>query len=116
MAATDPAPVGSLQDLTLGDGDASLKFPGCYPESNPVDIYRAHLATKLSEITEVDPSIIYPNIQWTQTLDKGDLTLAVASLRIKGANPTQLAEKWAKEVCSPDLSVQYVDLSFYSLT
>ena len=98
MATTDLGPNGSLQGLTLVDEDASLKFPGCYPETNPIDVYRAHIASKLSEVTGVDTSIIYPSVQWTQTLDKGDLTIAIPALRVKGQNPTHLAEKWAKEV------------------
>ena len=98
MAATNSTRSGSLQGLNLSDGDASIKFPGCYPEFNPVDVYRAHIATKLSEITGVDASIVYPNIQWTATLDKGDLTIAVPALRVKGEKPDRLAEKWAKEV------------------
>ncbi|KAK3323055.1 hypothetical protein B0H66DRAFT_473984 [Apodospora peruviana] len=75
------------------------KYPNCHPEINPFDLYRAHLANVLSGITGVDSSIIYPNLAWTLSLDKGDLTLAAPALRIKGKKPDQLAElakEWAE--------------------
>ncbi|VDB93484.1 Bgt-630 [Blumeria graminis f. sp. tritici] len=70
------------------------KFPNCYPELNSVDIYRAHLTSILTELTGVEASIIYPALQWTQTLDKGDLVLPVPALRIKGKKPNELASEW----------------------
>ncbi|CZT48604.1 probable arginyl-tRNA synthetase, cytosolic [Rhynchosporium secalis] len=73
------------------------KFPNCYPEVNPVDIYRAHITTILKDVTGVDTSIIYPALQWTLTLDKGDLVLPVAALRIKGKKPAELAAEWAEK-------------------
>ncbi|KFY69895.1 hypothetical protein V499_09647 [Pseudogymnoascus sp. VKM F-103] len=83
----------SLQSLGLkGSLDA---YPNCYPEINPVDIYRAHITSILSEITGVDRSIVYPSLQWTQTLEKGDMVLPVAALRVKGKKPNELAEEWA---------------------
>lgn len=74
------------------------KFPDFYPEYNPLDIYRAHLADILSGVTGVAAGNIYPCIQWTQTLGKGDLVLPVPALRVKGGKPTDLAHTWAKEV------------------
>lgn len=74
------------------------KFPDFYPEYNPLDIYRAHLADTLSGVTGVVAGKIYPCIQWTQTLGKGDLVLPVPALRVKGGKPTDLAHAWAKEV------------------
>lgn len=74
------------------------KYPNCHPEINPFDLYRAHLANVLGEITGVDTNIIYPNLQWTAGLDKGDLVLAAPSLRIKGKKPDELAAAWAEKV------------------
>lgn len=74
------------------------KFPHCFPELNPVDIYRAHLTEILTEVTGVDANIIYPALQWTLVLDKGDLVLPVPALRVKGKKPNELAEEWAAKV------------------
>jgi arginyl-tRNA synthetase len=84
--------------VTLGVADSLRPYPNCYPEINPVDIYRAHLTTILAEVTGVDASIIYPALQWTQTLDKGDLVLPVPALRVKGKKPAELAAEWAEKV------------------
>ena len=74
------------------------KYPNCYPEVNPVDIYRAHLTSILTEVTGVDSAIIYPSLQWTQTLDKGDLVLPIPALRVKGKKPPELAAEWVEKV------------------
>ena len=75
-------------------------YPNCYPQLNPVDVYRSHITTILADITGADKSIIYPNLQWTMTLDKGDLILPVAALRIKGKKPNDLATEWAEKVAT----------------
>lgn len=74
------------------------KYPNCHPEINPFDLYRAHLTNVLADVTGVEHSIIYPNLQWTSSLDKGDLTLAAPALRIKGKKPDELAKEWAEKV------------------
>jgi arginyl-tRNA synthetase len=81
------------------------KYPNCYPELNPVDIYRAHLTSILTEVTGVDSAIIYPALQWTQTLEKGDLVLPVPALRVKDKKPPELAAEWVQNVCTVDLVV-----------
>ncbi len=86
----------SLQNLGLEQTLES--YPNCYPELNPTDVYRAHITSILADITGADKSIIYPNLQWTMTLDKGDLILPVAALRIKGRKPQDLAVEWAEKV------------------
>lgn len=97
VATQTPEPtVESFKKMTV-NGEAS-KFPNSFPELNPIDAYREHVATELAKITGVDAQIIYPVIQWTQTLDKGDLVLPVPALRIKGEKPNDLAAKWANEV------------------
>lgn len=84
--------------VSLGVQDTLRPYPNCYPEVNPVDIYRAHLTTLLAEVTGVDASIIYPALAWTNTLEKGDLVLPVPALRVKGKKPVELAEEWAAKV------------------
>ncbi|ATY61415.1 arginyl-tRNA synthetase [Cordyceps militaris] len=72
------------------------KLPNCFPDINPVDIYRAHITSILSDITGADKSLIYPVLQWTATLDKGDLMLAIPALRIKG-KPDDLGKQWVEK-------------------
>ncbi|KAK6866404.1 Arginyl-tRNA synthetase- cytoplasmic [Apiospora arundinis] len=60
------------------------KYPNCFPDINPVDIYRSHITSILTKITGVDSKIVYPALQWTATLDKGDIVLPIPALRIKG--------------------------------
>ncbi|KAI9657387.1 MAG: hypothetical protein M1821_003069 [Bathelium mastoideum] len=67
-------------------------FSNCYPDLNPVDIYRAHLVECLAPITGAELNVIYNAIQWTQTLDKGDLVLPVPALRLKGKKPDEIAK------------------------
>ena len=55
----------------------------------------------LEPVTGVDPKLIYTNLQWTSSIDKGDLALPTASLRIKGAKYDQLAKEWSEKVRSP---------------
>lgn len=73
-------------------------FPGANPSLNPVDIYRAHICELVAPIVGVDPKIVYPAIQWTQTLDKGDATLPVPALRIKGKKPEETAKLIGEQV------------------
>jgi len=78
--------------------DLSAKYPNCHPAINPFDLYRGHLANVLHEVTGVDHKIIYPNLQWTSGLDKGDIILAAPSLRVKGKKPDELAKEWTEKV------------------
>lgn len=73
------------------------KYPNTFPAINPFDLYRGHLANVLGDVTGVDTKIIYPNLSWTLSLDKGDLVLAAPSLRIKGKKPDELAKEWAEK-------------------
>ncbi|GME64141.1 Arginyl-tRNA synthetase protein [Neofusicoccum parvum] len=73
------------------------KAPSTHPELNPFDIYRSHITELLSQASGVDPKIIYPTLQWTQSLEKGDLTLAVPALRLKGKKPDELAKEIAEK-------------------
>lgn len=110
----------SIADLAQKVDGLSLdaladKYPGCHPEINPLDLYRAHLANVLEPITGVkDVKLIYKNLQWTSGLGKGDLTLPIPSLgleepkdpkdtsqkpkKINNAKLAQLAKEWAEKV------------------
>ncbi|ELQ34998.1 arginyl-tRNA synthetase [Pyricularia oryzae Y34] len=87
-------------DLSLSEG--SDRFPNFYPESNPLDVYRAHLTNILQPITGVDPKIIYPAVQWTSSLDKGDLVVAAPALRVKGKKPDELVKEWSEKFPTDD--------------
>ena len=60
---------------------------------NPVDFYRQHIAERLGPIIDRKDAEIHPLLAWTQTLDKGDLMLPAAALRIKGKPPQELAKE-----------------------
>ncbi|KAJ4391663.1 arginyl-tRNA synthetase [Gnomoniopsis smithogilvyi] len=113
MASAPPAAVDQLVKLTsdLSFSEIRDKFPACYPETNPTDVYRLHLTKVLEKITGVDPKIIYPAVQWTQGLDKGDLMLAVPALRVKGKKPNELAEEWGAQFPEDDPLVQKPNVS-----
>ncbi|KAK8081252.1 hypothetical protein PG996_000033 [Apiospora saccharicola] len=68
-------------------------YPNCFPDINPVDIYRSHITSILSKITGVDAKIVYPALSWTSTLDKGDIVLPIPALRVKG-KPDALGNEW----------------------
>jgi arginyl-tRNA synthetase len=98
MAQT-PAENQLVESLSsLGLSSPLKPFPNCHPEVNPVDIYRAHITELLTDVTGVEASIIYPALQWTLTLEKGDLVLPVPALRVKGKKPVDLAIEWAEKV------------------
>lgn len=72
----------AVEGLTLHTTSETSKFPNCFPSLNPVDIYREHIAEKLGEATGIDSEKIYTRLQWTNTLDKGDLVLPVCDNKI----------------------------------
>lgn len=79
MASND-LPI-SVEGLSLQSTSETSKFANCFPSLNPVDIYREHIAEKLSEGTGIEAEKIYSRLMWTSTLDKGDLVLPVCSYR-----------------------------------
>lgn len=81
----------------------TMAFPNSYPSLNPVDIYREHIAERLGPIVDIKPSAVYPKLQWTQTLDKGDLVLPVPALQIKGKKPQQIAAEIGEKFPETDL-------------
>lgn len=95
MAAAGNVLAEQLQQLNI---DQIESYPNCFPDTNPVDIYRSHITTLMHQVTGIDPSIIYQAVQWTQSLDKGDAILAIPALRVKGKKPQELAEQWLAKV------------------
>lgn len=85
---------------------------GLYPESNPVDIYRVHIISKIQQITDAEPAIINAALQWTQTLDNGDLMLPVPALRLKGKKPDELAREIEAGFDSPLLEKVSAEKTF----
>lgn len=68
--------------------------------ANPLHIYRSHVTELLASLIGAPPDVVYPALQWTQTLAKGDLLLAVPALRLKSRKPDQLALTIQNEVCT----------------
>ncbi|KAI9376089.1 arginyl-tRNA synthetase [Aspergillus egyptiacus] len=102
MASTESLPK-AVESLSLQTTSETSKFPNCYPSLNPVDIYRQHIAEKLASVTDIDAEKIYTRLQWTNTLDKGDLVLPVAALQIKGKKPADLCVELAEKFPESDL-------------
>ncbi len=94
------AGLGKLVELAGGltPESAAEKHPNCFPLSNPLDLLRARLTDILVSVTGVDAKIVYPALQWTTSLDKGDLVLAIPALRLKGKKPDELAKEFSEKV------------------
>jgi len=103
---TSPANFLSAKLQALDLSEPLSKYPNCHPEINAFDVYRAHITSKLVEITGVDASIVYPALQWTNTPEKGDLILAAPALRVKGKKPDELAKEWAEKVHTASIECQ----------
>lgn len=95
------------EGLTLNS--ITENYPNAHPESNPLDLYRAHLSNVLAEVSGVDRAIIYPVISWTQVLEKGDFVIAIPALRIKGTKPDVLGKEWEAKVRTHDSQLQLFD-------
>lgn len=84
-----------LQKLSINDPPV---FEGSHPEANVVDLMRNYVADELSKVSGVDSKQIYPALEWTNTLDRGDLLIPVPRLvRQKGINPREIAQEWAEK-------------------
>jgi arginyl-tRNA synthetase len=94
--------------VDLREGKPLPVYSGAFPSINAVDIFRCAITEELAQITELDPSLIYPALEWTSTLDKGDLLLAVPRLRVKGS-PAEKATSWATAVNTTVLSPSKYD-------
>lgn len=84
-----------LQKLSINDPPV---FEGSHPDVNVVDLMRNYTAEELSKVSGVDAKQIYPALEWTNTLDRGDLLIPVPRLvRQKGINPREIAQEWAEK-------------------
>ena len=83
-----------MQKLSIS---APAPLEGSYPDVNVVDLMRNYISEELHKISGVDRSLIYPALEWTNTMERGDLLIPVPRLRIKGANPKDLATEWAEK-------------------
>ncbi|QLL33145.1 hypothetical protein HG536_0E00550 [Torulaspora globosa] len=103
MSAPAICPItAQLQKLSIEEPTVA---EGSHPDVNIVDLMRNYVTQELSKISGVDPSLIFPALEWTNTLERGDLLIPVPRLRIKGANPKDLAADWASKFpCGPFLS------------
>lgn len=68
---------------------------GASSHLNPVDLFRAHIATELAALTGVPAKSILPAIAWTVSLDKGDLNFPVPRLQLKDKSPAEKAKELA---------------------
>lgn len=76
--ASDDVP--SVQGLSIHSTAEKSKFPNCYPSLNPFDIYRSHIADTIGDALGIDPVTVFTKLQWTNSLDKGDILLPVSLL------------------------------------
>ena len=79
--------------------EVALFHEDAFPALNPVDIFRCVIAKELSKISGGDRELIYHALSCTNTIDKGDLLIAVPQIRLKGAPPAEKAKELAKNVC-----------------
>ncbi|GAB1205069.1 hypothetical protein APSETT445_003736 [Aspergillus pseudonomiae] len=93
----------AVEGLKLQSTTETSKFPNSFPSLNPVDIYREHIAEKLGAASGIESEKIYTRLQWSSTLDKGDLLLPVPALGIKGKKPQDLAEELRQKFPESDL-------------
>lgn len=84
-----------LEELSISSLPPTME--NSYPLSNTVDLYRNYITEELHKLSGVDKSIIFPALEWTTTLDKGDLIIPVPRLRIKGADLEALTLEWAEK-------------------
>ncbi|AQZ09257.1 YDR341C and MSR1 (YHR091C) [Zygosaccharomyces parabailii] len=90
-----------LQKLSIQDPPV---LEGSHPDVNVVDLMRNYIAQELAKISGVDTAAIYPALEWTNTLDRGDLLIPVPRLvRQKGINPKAIAEEWAQKFPTGEL-------------
>lgn len=79
IAAMADGVIPAVAELSVHDTTSEVsKYPNCYPTLNPVDKYRAHIAEVLAPIVGKEAEFVYGRLQWTNTLDKGDLLLPVS--------------------------------------
>ena len=89
--------VASLAALGVKDLPS---IPSAHPDENPLDIFRSHIAERLAPLAGVDAELVFAGLDRSTKPETGDFVLAVPRLRIKGAKPQELSEKWQAQVLS----------------
>ncbi|KAF3279362.1 hypothetical protein TWF132_000633 [Orbilia oligospora] len=122
MAATVAPSIGSIEDVQamlneLGITDPLPTYEAASLTTNPIDIFRSYIAEEMHKITGVSRDIVYPALEWTQQMEKGDLIMAVPRLRIKG-DPKALAADWVSKfpenqyILAPEADNQFIKFFF----
>lgn len=101
----------------MADLHTSADMKAAFAHNNPVDVYRYHISKELEPITGKPLNEIYDRLAWTQTFDKGDLSLPVPALRIQGKKPGEQAIEFAAKFPESDLVekpvVSGINIQFY---
>jgi arginyl-tRNA synthetase len=87
-----------MQSLAVSLASMGVHDPDSPATSNPIDIYRRHLTKLIADVTGASTAAVYPAIQFTQSLNKGDLSLASPALRLSGRDPNEVAAQLQNEV------------------
>ena len=113
---TAPRSVASVA-RSMAKLHTSADVEAAFAHNNPVDVYRYHISKELEPITGKPLDDIYERLAWTQSFDKGDLSLPVPALRIKGKKPGEQAIEFADRFPESDLVekpvVNGINLQFY---
>lgn len=95
-----PIMSGSIETLTKTLNGLNLQVPqeieGSYPQSNTVDLCRNYIAEELSKLAGVDKQLVFNGLDWSNTMDKGDLLIALPRLKLKG-NLDEIAKDLASK-------------------
>lgn len=83
-----------LKGLGLAQPEAAV--PQSLPDYNVFDVFRNYITDELHRISLVDKLLIYPALDTTNVLEKGDFIMPVPRLRLKGVNPQEKAAEWAQ--------------------
>lgn len=86
----------------ISDKVSSLTVGEMTKAKNPVDFYRQYIAERLAPVVNRPEQDLIPLLQWTTSLDKGDLMLPVAALRVKGKSPPDQAKEIVESFPSSD--------------
>ena len=89
------------------------KIRSAYPDQNPLDIFRSHIAERLAPLAGVDVETVFSGLDRSTKPETGDFVLAVPRLRIKGANPQELGKKWQSQVASPRPAAHFSSASHH---
>ena len=86
-----------IRNMATVDTTRAADAEAAFAHDNPVDVYRSQISQDLAPITGKPPEEIFDRLQWTQTMDKGDLSLPVPSLRIQGTKPGEQAIEFGEK-------------------